>query len=486
MAADARQSPLHPRLPSLPGSLGALGWLCAGPLVATLLVGRTGLVPSLRWLATAVGVWLLLASIALACGQGRNLPTRLARGAPALAAVASLVPFLPVLYVHDPSYHLTVTGPSAPAPVLAGHALLLAIVGAALMGGPRREPAVPLPPKSADTATYSPSVSPVVWVVLAMVGAGTLLNRGVFETLAATANTGPPVLLLANLASLAVAAWLAARATAAGSPGAVLLFTAWLWFAPLQTALAAGLPGPLLALAALCLFGLAGRHWPWISPGFPFLWLGLGLANLGPPLWGSPSVLNGSFQALFSRLFSGPGALTANDPSLPIPAVQALTAGTLLCGAALAGWWVLRTHPWRSARAIAAACFLLDASLALAPTTPRWLTSLAALSLVSLLRPSLWRALDGRRRVAVAALSIVGYALAGTSADMFLRAAAEWLSRWPALATLPALGLVLLALGQALVLDAPLKSPAPPSAPAGTPPPAPHTPPRSGGTDPAQ
>ena len=461
MPSTARQPR---RWPSVPGALGALGWLCTGPLVATLLVGRTGFLPSFRWLAAAAGGWLLLAAIGLLSPPfGPSLPARFSRGLSAVAGTASLAPLLPVLYLHDPSYHLTVSGPASPARLLAAFPFLLAIAGGAFarLFAPGRG-ASATPQSIASPGPHA--ASPVFWVVIAAVGAATLVDQGLWGPLAAAgASLASVAPLLGNLVSLAVAAWLAARAVCAGWLGAAVLLTAWLWFAPLAAVLTTGVPGPVMVVAAADLRALVSRYRAAGRAGLALAWLCLGIASfVVPPFWAPPELSNGSIQALYSRLYSGPGALVPSAlgtaPVEPVLAARALTAGTLTCGAVLVAWWLAATRPWRTARVLAAACLLLDATLALAPATPRWLTSLAALSLVPLLDPALWSSIDRRRQVALAALTIAGYVLAGTSIEMLLRAAAGWLNRWPALATLPAFGLALLALGQALILDTPIQA----------------------------
>src|SRR5687767_12473982 len=89
-------------MPTLPVTwlLGGLGLLSSGPLVSTLLVGRTGPVPSLRWLGPALATWMTLAALAWAVA-----PVRRYRAVEALAPLAVLAPFVPWAYLDDRAFH---------------------------------------------------------------------------------------------------------------------------------------------------------------------------------------------------------------------------------------------------------------------------------------------------------------------------------------------------------------------------------------------
>ncbi|MGH2355949.1 MAG: hypothetical protein ACRDJN_30455, partial [Chloroflexota bacterium] len=92
--------------------------------------------------------------------------------------------------------------------------------------------------------------------------------------------------------------------------------------------------------------------------------------------------------------------------------------------------------------AATAVCLALMGGLLLAGTTPRQHLPLAMLALLPLASPWTWQRLPDRGRIA--GLAAAGYLLAGTSAPMLGTAAAQFISRWPPLASLPALGLALL------------------------------------------
>src|SRR5688572_18032730 len=87
--------------------LGAIGLLAAGPLVSTLLSGRTGAVPSLRWLGLSLAGWVTVG--ALAWGAARGRPTR---AATTLAPLSPLSLFLPWAYLDDQAFHALTGGRS--------------------------------------------------------------------------------------------------------------------------------------------------------------------------------------------------------------------------------------------------------------------------------------------------------------------------------------------------------------------------------------
>src|SRR5688572_5098602 len=80
--------------------LGAIGLLSAGPLAATLLVGRTGMVPSVRWLGLCLATWVALGAVGWAPARGS-----LMRAAPTLGPTAAFAVFLPWAYLDDHVFH---------------------------------------------------------------------------------------------------------------------------------------------------------------------------------------------------------------------------------------------------------------------------------------------------------------------------------------------------------------------------------------------
>src|SRR5688500_5914153 len=80
--------------------LGMGGLVCAGPLVATLLVGRTGVAPSLRWMGLCAATWVVLLALAWARSYGSAWGA-----ARALAPVAAVAVFLPWAYLSDSAFH---------------------------------------------------------------------------------------------------------------------------------------------------------------------------------------------------------------------------------------------------------------------------------------------------------------------------------------------------------------------------------------------
>ena len=80
---------------------GTLGLAVCGPLTATLLVGRTGIAPSLRWAGMAGAVWLLSAGTAWALTAGKPVFQRLTP----LAPVGAMAPILAAAYASDVDYH---------------------------------------------------------------------------------------------------------------------------------------------------------------------------------------------------------------------------------------------------------------------------------------------------------------------------------------------------------------------------------------------
>jgi len=294
------------------------------------------------------------------------------------------------------------------------------------------------------------------------VAAMTILNLGLFGPLATRIPVRTPsgTLVAGNLVALGAAALLAAQAVGAPSPAAVVLIAAWLAFAPLGDTLPLAPVGASVLVAALGLFILArdrGRATNWVgvvlvAAGLAFAWMPAPRAGRPvAPFWSAPHEQNAAAGAFFSRLYAGPAALTSAGAQ-PVAAAEALTAGTLACFGLLTLWLLWRERPLAGVRALTAACLALVATLALWPTTPAAAAALSPLALAPFASPLLWSSAPAGRRVWLAGLVVGGYLLAGTSTPMLSKAATELLSRWPVLASLPALGLVLLAVALALTL----------------------------------
>lgn len=218
--------------------------------------------------------------------------------------------------------------------------------------------------------------------------------------------------------------------------------------------------------------------------------------------WSTAHIANAALGGFHARLFAGPGALTAEAAaSPPLPALY-LTLGALVVGSWLVaqatatlrqGWRhepsrttapgvpaapglvalpVLgRDHAGDVAPAVhgargppgpsgqheavsASVCLAATAGLVLAGTAPSSHLVAALLGVIPLLHATLWHRLRERRRALAAGLFVAGYVLAGTSVPTFARAAADLLSRWPPLASLPTLGLILQAAALAVLLTA--------------------------------
>ncbi|MGH2354310.1 MAG: glycosyltransferase 87 family protein, partial [Chloroflexota bacterium] len=280
-------------------ALGLVGWACAGPLVATLLVGRTALFfPSVRWLVVTAACWALTGGVAwLTTPLHGRTPRRslgqlvdLVAGAmPSLALLAIVAPVLPLLYIDDTSYHLATSGGAATGPTLVGYVVLLAVAGGAcrrytaastgpqVRSAPSRPTVLPgsLPASSTRTtwegslpaggervpaagAGRAAAVTPLLAVAL-MVGA----NYGVFNPLAVSAPvSAAAALVLAINLTLAFLAALVGVAAWSGPPiGALVVVVAGLAFAPWREALASGaLAGGVLLLAASGLYQLTRRR----------------------------------------------------------------------------------------------------------------------------------------------------------------------------------------------------------------------------------
>jgi hypothetical protein len=417
----------------------------------------------LRWLATAAGAWLLLfATGLLATDSSRRNRARLVDAVAAASPVASVLPMLAVLYGDDPSFHLTTSGPQAPARLLTVYIFALALASVGVIRLCHVSPGI----EGCFALPRDFLAGP--WTALATgavaVAAMTALNLGLFGPLARhiPVQASDVALGAGNLVALGAAAYLAAGAVGAPSPAAVVLFAAALGFAPLSDSLPASAVGGAMLAATLGLLVLA-RGSGWLLPlagaalvacAPALAWLPALPPAAGRPIfWSAPHAQNAAVGAFFSRLYAGPGALTAASAP-PVAVAEALAAGTSACFGLLALWFLWRERPFARLRAVTAACLALIAVLALWPTTPPSAAALVPLALVPLAAPPLWSGAPAGRRARLAGLTIGGYLLAGTSTPSLSQAATELLARWPPLASLPSLGLVLLALALALALHA--------------------------------
>jgi hypothetical protein len=208
------RNPVHALPHPLLLILGVLGIVSAGPLVSTILIGRTGLVPSLRWLGLTVAVWVVLFALAWLVADWTagtwfpNLPEHARRALSLFAplAVASLV--LALLYASDLPYHAARTTPlRALGPIVA---LAVASVGAPLLRGTalfHHSPATHLATGTVDESRASLQLNSAgvlvpVFALVLMVG----VNNLVFGPLGVR---GAQVELWAlNLALLGLSAWL--------------------------------------------------------------------------------------------------------------------------------------------------------------------------------------------------------------------------------------------------------------------------------------
>ena len=199
----------------------------------------------------------------------------------------------------------------------------------------------------------------------------------------------------------------------------------------------------------------------------------------GPPappgaVWdalrGTPHAANVALGAVHARLFGGAGALTADAAPPAVPAAVTLNLAALLVGAWLITGSLRASCAARESRPEAIAtgvCLAAIGGLLLAGTAPRQDLPLALLVAIPVALPAAWLPLSPRGRALAAALLIIGYALAATSETALLRAGADLLSRWPLLASLPTVGLLLLAAALAVLLPRDEAPPAPRRAPAG-------------------
>jgi hypothetical protein len=228
--------------------LGAVGLLSAGPLTATLLVGRTGIVPSLRWLGLCLAAWVVLGALGWAAGRGN-----LRRAALAVAPLAALAVFLPWAYAADQVFHALTRSTGQ---------VLGALGVLALLGAAWQTPAtgrLVAPARHAGFSRVSPALlAPVVGLCL-MYG----LNDAFFEPLGAPPG-GPlaPLRFLAGaVPALVVALLVRARllnppdvALTASIAGVSGFLAVWLGVTPAGPA--------LFAIAAVGLVAAAhGAFW---------------------------------------------------------------------------------------------------------------------------------------------------------------------------------------------------------------------------------
>lgn len=89
--------------------LGSIGLGTSGPLLATLLIGRTGAVPGMRWLGLAVAGWVTLSALAWAISGGTRQQTRWS-AMTTLVPLAAVSALLPLLYLDDGINHVVSSG----------------------------------------------------------------------------------------------------------------------------------------------------------------------------------------------------------------------------------------------------------------------------------------------------------------------------------------------------------------------------------------
>ncbi|MDQ3700986.1 MAG: hypothetical protein M3442_08720 [Chloroflexota bacterium] len=170
-------------------------------------------------------------------------------------------------------------------------------------------------------------------------------------------------------------------------------------------------------------------------------------------LSGTPELQNAALGAFHTRLFLGPETLAATSPPPLSPAALALNLGALATGAWLTGRAIRAARPAAPPMVGTAAVLAMVVGLLLAGTSPRYALIPAMLALLPLTAPSLWLCPLVTRRLALV-LGTSGYLSAATSVPALATAGAPLLSRWPALASPPVLGLALLTALLALLLHA--------------------------------
>jgi hypothetical protein len=281
---------------AISAALGTAGLVVSGPFVTTLVVGRTGVVPSVRWLALCGAVWLVAGGAAWIAAAGPWLQ----RVAP-LAPLAVVVPLLVEAYAGDGAYHLLRGGASS-----AGAIVVLLFAGGIAWHAMRIPGRLGRPLRAADGEAAPERLSP--WVVAPVTGLALMLgvNDALFEPLgtyragygawlvkgvAIAAVAGlcaaalssrrvrlePVAALMALLGgSVAVAGWVGIEPGAAVAPALAVMLLAplvagrfWSPFAPRSRRLAAGLAvvGCAAALTLPDRFGLGAREVAAVLPG---------------------------------------------------------------------------------------------------------------------------------------------------------------------------------------------------------------------------
>lgn len=461
--------------------LGSAGLSTSGPLVATLLIGRTGAIPSARWLAAALGTWALL--LVFSWLVSPRAPIR------PLALLAVSAPLLPVLYFDDAAYHTVSTGGHAAA--LLAYMATLALLGAvwAKVAGDGvrssvvgRQSSLVQPPEEhleeirARLTTHGWTA--LVLGVVLMVGANDL----VFSPLGLANRPEQGLLLAVNLVCLVVAAVVVTRPpdSVGGWWGAVCLILAWSVLGPWQEWQWQEPVGILLLLGAIGLVSINHRRWTMAGLCFG------ALAGLAPPafgavalffvcrrarpgliglaaaacvlalryvplgrlpdvagaLIGTPHQDNVALAAFHLRLFLGAGYLTVSAPGLTLPAAWALTFGALVTGSLLLAGLCARQVDSASFETYITIGLL--AGLLLAGTTLPSQLVLVAFALIPFARSHIWTLVSPTGQWLVGTCLVGGLALAGTAMPSYTQAAAERLSTWPPLASLPTLGILLL------------------------------------------
>jgi hypothetical protein len=313
----------------LTSALGIAGLATCGPLTATLLIGRTGPLPGVRWIGLVAATWLIAAGASWAIGAGRPLRARLGP----LAPLAAICPLLIAAYLSDRDFHLLRL---AAGQVVAAEVALLALGIAAALPAFQRWLSAPGSPEVARPVghPWAPSTSaPLAGVALML-----FLNDALLAALGS--RQAVPVVAVLPVALICVAVLaLAARPESnevAGAAGLVALVgfaattAAWLSIGPAGMAL-------LLSrvMAALALVFAAQR-------GF---WLVL--SRPAAVLCGTLLVLGCATALTLEQRFGlAARELVAHVPDLP---VRLPLAGAAALAAALALRAAGPAYPSRSA-----------------------------------------------------------------------------------------------------------------------------------------
>jgi len=235
--------------------LGIVGLAACGPLTATLLIGRTGALPSLRWVGLAVAVWLIAGGIAWASSRERSLRGRLA----GLTPLAALAPLLVTAYVSDRDFHLLRLGAGQ---VVAAQVALLAL-GVAATGEPvGRWLGRTKETRPAERGSAPSTIAPLAGVALMLFGNDAALE-GLGAKLVLSGSAVLPVALICAVAlGVAVPSLPAGVGLAAGLTALVGLAAAgaaWLSVGPAGMTEAVG---PVMAAIALVLAAQRGFWLP--------------------------------------------------------------------------------------------------------------------------------------------------------------------------------------------------------------------------------